>query len=122
MGWVHILLGAYVPVSTYLKYARDWNLWKRLLEEHRNLSIIDESTTLIAAVLSAASYGLIIIGGTLSLIGSVAGYIALAAGIALAGLMYWVIDPKLRAVSSDYEEKQKAHLARLESITRWEKQ
>lgn len=75
---------------------------------------------LIAAVLSAASYGLIIIGGTLSLIASVAGYIALAAGIALAGLMYWVIDPKLRAVSADYEKKQQKFLERLEDIARWE--
>jgi hypothetical protein len=55
LGWVHILLGAYVPVSTFLKYAQDWNLWKRLLEEHRDLSIIDESTTLIAGVLSVVS-------------------------------------------------------------------
>jgi hypothetical protein len=35
--------------------------------------------------------------------------------------MYWVIDPKLRAVSADYEEKQKQHLERLEKIARWEK-
>jgi len=74
----------------------------------------------LAAVLSALSYGLIIIGGTLSLVASVAGYVTLAAGIALAGLMYWVIDPKLRAVSAEYEKQQQAHLERMEGITRWE--
>jgi len=62
------------------------------------------------------------VGGTLSLLGSTMGYISLALGIASSAFMYWVIDPKLRAVSTDYEEKQKEHLQRLESITRWEKQ
>lgn len=75
----------------------------------------------IAAALSALSYGLIIIGGTLSLLASVAGYLTLVAGIALAGLMYWVIDPKLRAVSAEYERQQAEHLERMEKITRWEK-
>jgi Na+/proline symporter len=75
----------------------------------------------IAALLSFAAYLLLIVGGTLSLVGSTLGYVTLAAGAAAAALMYWVIDPKLRAVSTDYEEKQKQHLERLESITRWEK-
>lgn len=76
---------------------------------------------LIAAVLSALSYGLIIIGGTLSLVASLLGYVTLTGGIVLAGLMYWVIDPKLRAVSAEYEKQQAAHLERMEKITRWEK-
>jgi len=75
---------------------------------------------LLAAVLSALSYGLIIIGGTLSLLADPAGYLALAAGIVLAGLMYWVIDPKLRAVSTEYEKRQAQFLERLEDIARWE--
>ena len=75
---------------------------------------------LIAAALSAASYGLVIVGGTLSLLASVTGYVTLAAGIVLAALMYWVIDPKLRAVSTEYEKKQAQFLDRMESITRWE--
>jgi len=75
----------------------------------------------IAAVLSAAGYLLIIVGGTLSLIGSALGYVTLALGVAASALMYWVIDPKLRAVSADYEQKQKQYLERLEGITRWER-
>ena len=75
----------------------------------------------IAAVLSALGYLLIIIGGTLSLLGSVTGYVVLAAGIGASGLMYWVIDPKLRAISADYEQKQKGYLERVEKLVRWEK-
>jgi hypothetical protein len=33
---------------------------------------------------------------------------------------YWVIDPKLRAVSSEYEARQAAYLRDLEARTRWE--
>ena len=29
-----------------------------------------------------------------------------------AGLMHWVIDPKLKAISENYEKKQKHYLAR----------
>jgi hypothetical protein len=76
----------------------------------------------IAAIFSALGYLFIIVGGTLSLLGSTIGYITLGLGIAASAFMYWVIDPKLRAVSADYELQQKEHLARLESITRWEKQ
>jgi hypothetical protein len=73
-----------------------------------------------AAVLSMLGYLLIIVGGTLSLLGSVAGYVTLALGVGASALMYWVIDPKLRAVSADYEAKQKRYLERLESVVRWE--
>ena len=75
----------------------------------------------IAAALSALGYLLIIIGGTLALLASVAGYVILAAGIGVSALMYWVIDPKLRAVSEEYGQRQKEFLARVEGITRWEK-
>lgn len=74
----------------------------------------------IAAFLSALGYLLIIVGGTLSLLASTLGYVTLAAGIAISGLMYWVIDPKLRAISADYEAKQSQYLERLESLARWE--
>ena len=36
-------------------------------------------------------------------------------------LIYWIIDPKLRAVSADYEERQAAYLEDLERGVRWEK-
>jgi hypothetical protein len=37
------------------------------------------------------------------------------------GLIYWIIDPKLRAVSADYEQRQAAYLEDLERGVRWEK-
>jgi hypothetical protein len=45
----------------------------------------------------------------------------LTAGALLgSGLIYWVIDPKLRAVSADYEVKQAAYLEDLERGVRWD--
>ncbi len=49
------------------------------------------------------------------------GFIMLAGAALAAGMMYYVIDPKLRAVSVDYESKQKAYVERMEQLTRWEK-
>jgi hypothetical protein len=64
---------------------------------------------------------LLILGGTLSLLAMPLGYILLTTALVLTGLMYYVIDPKLRAVSGDYEKKQKEYIERMESLTRWEK-
>jgi hypothetical protein len=35
--------------------------------------------------------------------------------------MYWVIDPKLKKISSEYEKKQKSYLLELEKQARWER-
>jgi len=48
------------------------------------------------------------------------GYILLAIGIIITVVMFWVIDPKLKVISSDYEKKQKQYLDDLEHIQRWE--
>ena len=66
-------------------------------------------------------------------------YVTLTVGVALAGLFMWqgyvltviggiltyymhkIIDPKLRAISAEYEKKQQEYLADLEASTRWEK-
>jgi hypothetical protein len=42
-------------------------------------------------------------------------------GVALLLFMLWVIDPKLKAISEDYEVKQKHYLEDLEKMVRWEK-
>lgn len=76
---------------------------------------------LLASLLSALAYLLLIVGSALALLALPLGYLLLLGGIALAAAMYYVIDPKLRAVSSDYETKQKRYLERLEKITRWGK-
>jgi hypothetical protein len=76
---------------------------------------------LLASLLSSLSYILLIVGSALALLAQPLGYLLLLGGFALAAAMYYVIDPKLRAVSSDYEAKQKHYLERLEKLTRWEK-
>jgi len=75
----------------------------------------------LAAALSVLSYLLLIMGTVLSLLAMPLGYALLALWLAITGAMYWIIDPKLRAVSADYEVKQKEYLKRLEDLTRWEK-
>jgi hypothetical protein len=44
----------------------------------------------------------------------------LGAGVVLMLVMLWIIDPKLKAISEDYEAKQKQYLEDLEKIARWE--
>jgi hypothetical protein len=49
------------------------------------------------------------------------GGLALTVGAVLGTLViYWVIDPKLRAVSADYEQRQARYLEELERGVRWE--
>jgi vacuolar-type H+-ATPase subunit I/STV1 len=73
----------------------------------------------IAALFSAMAYLLILLGSALSLLAMPVGFMLLGGGILAAAAMYFVIDPKLRAISADYEKKQKAYLERLERLTRW---
>ena len=77
---------------------------------------------LIAAALSILCYVTLILGSALTLLARPLGYVILGLSVALTLLLYCVIDPKLRAVSADYESKQKEYLRRLEKLTRWERQ
>ena len=60
------------------------------------------------------------IGTALAFLLMPSGFIVLGIGIALALLMYWVIDPKLKTISSEYEKKQKDYLMKLDKIQKWE--
>ncbi len=75
---------------------------------------------LITIIISPIAYILLTIGIGLSLLLQPSGFIILGAGILLTILMHWIIDPKLKAISADYEERQKKYLAELEKTTRWE--
>lgn len=75
---------------------------------------------LIAIILSALSYFGLTIGIVLSLLLLKIGFILLVVTIILIILMHWIINPKLRAISEDYERKQKAYLEDLERTQRWE--
>jgi len=72
-------------------------------------------------ILSPLIYVLFMIGAALSLLLRWYGFLLLGVGIALLFLMLWIIDPKLKAISEDYEVKQKQYLEDLERIARWEK-
>jgi len=75
----------------------------------------------ITFVISPLVYVLLMIGAALSLLLLWYGFLILALGIILLLVMLWVIDPKLKAISEDYEVKQKHYLEDLEKIERWEK-
>ncbi len=74
----------------------------------------------IAIILSPACYVLITLGAALSILLQVSGYIMLAIGIVLTILLHLVIDPKLKAISNEYETKQQAYLQELEAKVRWQ--
>ena len=61
------------------------------------------------------------LGVALSLLLFWYGYLLLAAGIVSAAVMHWIIDPKLKAISSEYEKKQQDYLHDLEASVRWKK-
>jgi hypothetical protein len=74
----------------------------------------------ITFVISPLVYLLLMIGTALSLLLLWYGFVLLALGIVLMLVMIWIIDPKLKAISLDYEIKQKHYLEDLEKIERWE--
>jgi len=75
---------------------------------------------LIASILSVFAYIALAVGIALSLLLKLVGFIILAAAVIFTVLMVYIIDPKLKAISSDYEKKQKEYMEDLEKIIRWE--
>jgi hypothetical protein len=71
-------------------------------------------------IISPLVYVLLAVGTALSLFLLWYGWVILAAALILLGLMIWIIDPKLKAISADYETKQKKYLEEIEKIERWE--
>jgi ABC-type bacteriocin/lantibiotic exporter with double-glycine peptidase domain len=71
-------------------------------------------------VLSPLAYIGLAVGVALSVLLLKIGFIVLGVAVVLTALMHWVIDPKLRVISEDYEKKQKHYLEELEKIERWE--
>jgi len=74
----------------------------------------------IAIVLSVLAYIALTVGSALSFLLLTGGFIILGVGIILILLMYWVIDPKLRMISQEYEKRQEGYLKQLEEIQKWE--
>jgi antibiotic biosynthesis monooxygenase (ABM) superfamily enzyme len=74
----------------------------------------------ITIVISPICYILLSLGIGLSMLLLPVGFIVLAAGIILTIIMHWIIDPKLKMISEEYEKKQKEYLETLERNARWE--
>jgi hypothetical protein len=70
-------------------------------------------------VISSLAYILLTIGTGLTLLLLPVGFLTLAAGIILTIIMHWIIDPKLKVISSEYEKKQHNYLEELEKNVRW---
>ena len=77
---------------------------------------------LLASVLAVASYMLTAIGTAGALLARTWGFVALVVGVACLVLMYYVIDPKLRAMSKAFAERRDEFLKHVDRTTRWEHQ
>jgi hypothetical protein len=74
----------------------------------------------LAIVISPLAYMTLMIGLAMAVFKMWSGVIIFVIGLVLSLIMYWVIDPKLKAISQEYEKKQKQYLEDLEKIVRWE--
>ena len=74
----------------------------------------------IVIVLSPLVFAFILFGLTKLLLLQVSGLWLVLAAIAGAAAIYWVIDPKLRAVSLEFETTQAKYLEELERSVRWD--
>lgn len=71
-------------------------------------------------ILSPVAYVLLTIGVGLSFLLLPIGFIILFIGILVTILMHWIIDPKLKKISNEYEKRQHEYLEQLERKARWE--
>jgi len=73
-----------------------------------------------ASLFSILSYFLVTIGIAGALLLQVWGFVTLALGLGAVVVMFRIIDPKLKAISSEFEGKEAQYLADLDRLTRWE--
>ena len=71
-------------------------------------------------ILSPLIYVFLAVGVAFSLLLRWYGWVILGLSLILLVIMIKIIDPKLKAISADYEAKQKDYLEELEKIVRWE--
>lgn len=74
----------------------------------------------IAAALGVICFVAVAVGTPYAFLLRPVGFVLLGFGLLVGIVMLWIIDPKLEAVSADYEKKQKEYLEHLEKIMRWE--
>ena len=76
----------------------------------------------IAICFSPLAYILMALGVAGSFLMQIWGYLSLVLAIVVIIILHWIIDPKLKMISREYEKKQKDYLLELEKQARWEKQ
>ena len=76
----------------------------------------------IAILLSPLVMAALMIGVTKLLLLQPGGLLLVTVAVIGAGVIYWVIDPKLRAVSSEYEAQQEEYVKQLEQRLRWQEE
>ncbi len=74
----------------------------------------------IAIILSPLVFALVMVGVAKLVLGQWGGAWLTLLAVAGTLVIYWVIDPKLRAVSHEYEAKQAGYLDELEGNLQWE--
>ncbi len=74
----------------------------------------------ITVIISPLCYIILTLGVIWSLLLQPIGFILLGIGSLLTFVMHWIIDPKLKSISEEYEKKQKEYLEQLERLVRWE--
>ncbi|MGB6340173.1 MAG: hypothetical protein WBF32_10400 [Candidatus Aminicenantaceae bacterium] len=74
----------------------------------------------ITFFISPLIYVLLALGVAFSLLLKWYGFVLLGISVVLLVVMIKIIDPKLKAISEEYEKKQKKYLEELEKIARWE--
>jgi hypothetical protein len=73
----------------------------------------------LTILISPIVYVLLTVGLALTIALQWWGYVMLGVGIVLTVVMHWIIDPKLKAVSEEYEKRQQEYLKELEAKARW---
>ena len=75
----------------------------------------------LAIFFSVVSYIALMVGAAMSALLIPIGFVILIIGILSALIMYWIIDPKLRSISAEYEKNEKDYLLQLEEIQKWKR-
>lgn len=94
----------------------------RLLRRDWTPSDAEEWTMhdVVASLLSIACYLLVTIGVAGALLLRPWGFVALVLAAVCGVAMWRIVDPKLRAVSREFEQREAAYLQHVERTTRWE--
>ena len=74
----------------------------------------------LTIIISPLIYVALMIGCALSVLLIPIGFVILAVGIILLFVLIYIINPKLSAISEEYEKKQKQYLKSLDRKIKWE--